>query len=101
MCLRSAPIRAAVTGLCRGVVSRPRLLSGWAAGSEGAAGLTGLFSVPRLQQPSDFLRWAEDAQARCSELVDAALAAPADASVVRLIDDISDQVSIISWVSAQ
>eukprot|EP00775_Hariotina_reticulata_P012131 gene12131-12269_t len=52
----------------------------------------GLFGIARLQRPADFPLWAEDAIACCNELVSDVLAAPADARVVRLVDDISDEM---------
>ncbi|KAF8055907.1 OCT1 [Scenedesmus sp. PABB004] len=70
---------------------RARALSASAGAAAAAApGGPGLFGIAALQHPADFPAWAEDAKARCGELVAAALATPPDASVVRLIDDISD-----------
>eukprot|EP00878_Enallax_costatus_P033178 GHUV01036573.1.p1 GENE.GHUV01036573.1~~GHUV01036573.1.p1 ORF type:complete len:227 (+),score=87.04 GHUV01036573.1:152-832(+) len=52
----------------------------------------GLFGNARLQQPGDFPQWAEEAKVRCGELVQQILSTPPDAHVVRLVDDISDEM---------
>lgn len=52
----------------------------------------GLFGLQRLQRPEDFPAVAREAQERGRQLVGRILAAPADATVVNLMDELSNEL---------
>lgn len=75
--------------------SAVRLLASFAgsgAGGGAAGQRPGLFGIPGLHSPHDFLRMSAACKQRSQGLVEAILAAPPDASVVQLMDDLSDEL---------
>lgn len=53
---------------------------------------TGLFNKAQLQNPQDWVTYAQDTIKRCQPIVEQAVTAPASANTIQLLDDISDHL---------
>lgn len=53
---------------------------------------SGLFNKPQLQQPADWVKYAQETICRCQPIVEQAVTATASANTIQLLDDISDHL---------
>ncbi|GBF99345.1 hypothetical protein Rsub_11757 [Raphidocelis subcapitata] len=72
--------------------ARRGLAAASGGGGGGSGGPAGLFGIPRLQRPEDFVAWSREAVERCNQLVARVLASPCNAGVIQTMDDMSDEM---------
>ena len=60
--------------------------------SSGVNDLSGLFGITGLRAPEDFIRMGCNVKSRCEDILQRIAKAQPNAHVVRLMDDLSDEV---------